>query len=412
MYLDGRLYLSPPPFTFGGMDHSPSGVRFVVLKEGHISSWFEPLLGLRKKESLLEFPRCKSELGDTFPCLKWRKDLEGVVYKSGPIVGMNKIFIATQRKGRGVIQALDLETGDEVWTREVLFRIKGRLIMKEGDLYALDVGGVIYGIDPFFGGIIFQHSIDPDIPFRFYCQGGIGIRKDLLFAGCAPYFAGFDLHLAKRLWSIRLGEDHLPTYVSPVLYEDMVLGGGHSGGIKALVSDRGRILWQRGDFLVLSTPLIDNDRIYIVSKEMMLAMDLEDGQTYFKFDLPPGYNSAPPVISDGVIYLADGNGVLHAIEAEDGKVKWRFRTKRAILQLIPYRREGGGIIAEPLIKGDFIYLGGLDGWLYVLDKNTGKRIGGVNLQSPILSPFVYNQGYIYVATYDRGLFAFRVKNNS
>ena len=48
---------------------------------------------------------------------------------------------------------------------------------------------------------------------------------------------------------------------------------------------------------------------------LMAAIPLTDGV------------QASPVVADGVVYVLDGSGVVHAIDAKTFEVKWRFATK-------------------------------------------------------------------------------------
>jgi quinohemoprotein ethanol dehydrogenase len=79
-----------------------------------------------------------------------------------------------------------------------------------------------------------------------------------------------------------------------------------------------------------------------------------------------------PVESGGIIYLAAGYSIVHAIRATDGKVLWRYDPKvpEASGQKL---RAGWGIRGLALWK-DKVYVGTQDGRLLALAAGTGQLV--------------------------------------
>ena len=75
---------------------------------------------------------------------------------------------------------------------------------------------------------------------------------------------------------------------------------------------------------------------------LMAAIPLTDGV------------QAAPVMADGVVYVLDGSGVVHAIDAKTFEVKWRFATKG-----------GAGNcnnVAAPAVVGKYLHVGTTAGY--------------------------------------------------
>ena len=110
---------------------------------------------------------------------------------------------------------------------------------------------------------------------------------------------------------------------------------------------------------------------------------------------------AAPVVKQGVVYVVDGSGVVHAVDIASARVQWRFRT-------------AGGAgncnnVAAPAVVGQFLHVGTTAGFYYVLERSTGKVINRLDLGEPIFSAPAAGNGRVYVATLGARVFALSAK---
>mgnify|MGYP001987781287 CR=1 FL=1 len=110
---------------------------------------------------------------------------------------------------------------------------------------------------------------------------------------------------------------------------------------------------------------------------------------------------ATPVVMDGMVFVVDGSGVVHAISLSTFQVQWRFDT------------EGGAgncnNVAAPAVVGKFLHVGTTAGFYYVLEQRTGKVINRLDLGEPVLSAPVVGNGRVYCATLGARVFALSPK---
>lgn len=66
-----------------------------------------------------------------------------------------------------------------------------------------------------------------------------------------------------------------------------------------------------------------------------------------------------PVTAGGLVFTGDSHGVVKAFDADSGAEKWSTYT-------------GGSIRIAPTVWNDRVYVGSGDGWLYVLEAQTGR----------------------------------------
>ena len=143
--------------------------------------------------------------------------------------------------------------------------------------------------------------------------------------------------------------------------KDIVLGGQKSGSVWAMNPDTGEVVWRQA--LGHGTAMggvhwgiaADNSHVYAPISNTGRPVPTD-----------PAYD--PNLIKPG----------LYALNLEDGSIAWNFnvapdcsgdRPKR-----MPTCQRLFGLSGAPSVIGDYVVTGGLDGWLYVLDKSTGKQV--------------------------------------
>ena len=101
-----------------------------------------------------------------------------------------------------------------------------------------------------------------------------------------------------------------------------------------------------------SWPLFRGNRLATGVAETKLPVDLE---MIWAYRVPNGAFEATPVIADGVCYIGDLDGTLHAINLADGTLKWQKKT------------ESFCFAASPAFWDDRLYLGDIDGKFLCFD---------------------------------------------
>lgn len=99
------------------------------------------------------------------------------------------------------------------------------------------------------------------------------------------------------------------------------------------------------------------------------------------------YNRLQPVIDDGVIYVASSDGIVQALNQEDGRRIWQSRLAYFI---------SGGVG----LGGDLLFLGTEDASLIALDKNTGETVWVIDASSEVLSVPASDGTYLIAQSVD------------
>jgi outer membrane protein assembly factor BamB len=135
--------------------------------------------------------------------------------------------------------------------------------------------------------------------------------------------------------------------VGPSLSRGLVLAGSDSGFLYALDAETGTLVWSHPLWnMAMVNPLVVGDTVYATTGNPyynfaqtlrfasgerstrgpglngLYALDLATGAERWHL-FTPGENMPTPVIAEGVVYFASGDGFTYAVDATSGKLRWK-----------------------------------------------------------------------------------------
>jgi outer membrane protein assembly factor BamB len=119
----------------------------------------------------------------------------------------------------------------------------------------------------------------------------------------------------------------------------------------------------------------------------LLALDLKTGKLLWKYKTTEGIGESSPCVADGVIYVGDLAGVVHAV-GKDGKALWTFKA-------------GSEIKASPVVVEDRVLIGSYDETLYCLAAKTGKVLWQFRINGPVHCTVSVANGIAHVSVATR-----------
>lgn len=247
---------------------------------------------------------------------------------STPRLWNNLLIVTCMTKGPSYVVAFDKETGKEVWKAN-------RKLPAEKD-----------GADAYSTPTIFQR----------------GDQTELLVSG-SDHVNAYDPATGKQLWiagGLEIPSPFGRIIAAPVANKEMIIatsgnpGGGGLGYIKAFkqggtgdISKSG-LLWKFDTATPdASTPLIMNDKLYMVSQNgVATCLNLSDGEPVWKKRVNGQYFSAL-VGGDNKVYFLSIEGLCTVIDAKTGEV-------------IAENQLPGTFYSTPAISDGIIYLRSFD----------------------------------------------------
>ncbi len=149
----------------------------------------------------------------------------------------------------------------------------------------------------------------------------------------------------------------------------------------------------------LSSPAVVEGTVYFGSGDQnVYALDAQSGKLKWKFATGDVVH-ASPAVADGMVFIGSWDSYFYALDAGTGKEKWRFKTGED-----PDIHNQVGIQSSAAVVDGMVYFGCRDSHLYALDEQTGeKKWAADNKGSWVIGSPAVRDGKLYYSTSDSGL---------
>jgi eukaryotic-like serine/threonine-protein kinase len=158
-------------------------------------------------------------------------------------------------------------------------------------------------------------------------------------------------------------------------------------------------LWtyQADDAIESSAAIVGSTVFVGTAKGELIALNLDNGSVYWKYDAGNPIGESSPAYSDGAVFIGDLGGMLHAVNARDGKRFWSVKL-------------GSEIKSSPVVYGDRILIGSYDEHLYSVSTKNGSVIWKFKTNGPVHSTPGIANGLAFIAGCDEVFRAIRISD--
>lgn len=332
------------------------------------------------------------------------------------------------------VHALDVATGRRRFkTRDVAWS----MAVAEGRVHASD-GPTLFALDAREGTDLWRLPADAWV---YSLKAGRGTVVTGTRGGGAQ---GWEAANGQKLWEITgCQTDFEAPEAGPALHEGTVYVW-QDARLRALEARTGEERWSYpvgdaascGGVPVRVTPAPDGN-VYVSAGTRVLAIDIASGMVRWHFEAPAAFLSPPafvpgPAVAGGGVYLADYLGTVYALDAADGRDRWRIATEaRASIEPVlvaaghvhvgsgkglytldavtgtpKWRFQAGGdIVGSPAVAEGRIHFGSTDSLLYTLKADDGRLRWKLATGGEITGSPVVRDGVVYACSKDRCVYA-------
>jgi outer membrane protein assembly factor BamB len=277
-----------------------------------------------------------------------------------------------------LLDAIDATTASPGEKKDLKNTVNGALTFETGALKNLKAiygdlglsadGGTVYLTT--FRGIVFALDTDTGTA-RWIRNTGAGIVGGVAVDGNTLYFGtkskqlyAVDARTGDRIWNF---EARGEIWSTPTVEGGRVYITSLDGTVYAIDPATGNAVWtfdgaQSG---IAAQPVVGGGAVYVGAFDNRLyALDANDGT--MKWTLKGGnWFWARPVIRDGVVYAASLDSKVYAVRAEDGSAAWPS----------PFDA-GAPVRSSPVVAGEGLVVAARNAVLYKLDFQTGEQAAG------------------------------------
>ncbi|MEM7767954.1 MAG: PQQ-binding-like beta-propeller repeat protein, partial [Pseudomonadota bacterium] len=300
---------------------------------------------------------------------------------SAPVSSDTLIYVLDSGQ---TVRAFDLETGRAQWSTKIpsgnnrdRIGIGGGLAYEDGRLYVASGFSVLMALDADTGDQIWRREMDAPM------TGSPTVRDDRMFvtSNNNEVFA-VSLSDGQVLWSDQAISE--PARVlgspSPAAVEDIVVTPFSSGEVIAYLSSNGRRLWtdalsRPGRFTPISAindiaarPVLAAGLVIVANQSGLTAAI--DGRTGTRVWVQPIGSTQAPALAGTYLFIAGVDGTLAAIDAGSGGVFWatelpKFRNTEKQRGRISY--------SGPLVASGHVVVVSSEGEVLRFDPQTGEQ---------------------------------------
>lgn len=332
------------------------------------------------------------------------------------------------------VHALDVSTGRRRFkTRDVAWS----MAVADGRVHASD-GPTLYALDAREGTDLWRLSTDAWV----YCLKAD--RGTVVTGTRGGGVQAWEASTGQKLWEITGCQTDFESPEAGPAVHDGTVYVWQDARLRALEARTGEERWSYpigdaascGGVPVRLTPASDGC-VYICAGTRVLAVEAVSGRVRWHFEAPAVFLSPPafapgPAVTGGGVYLADYLGTVYALDAADGRDRWRIATEArssvepvlvaaghvhvgsgkglytldAVTGTPKWRFQAGGdVVGAPAVAEGRIHFGSTDHLLYTLKADDGRLRWKLATGGEITGSPVVKDGVVYACSKDRCVYA-------
>ncbi|MFF3889015.1 PQQ-binding-like beta-propeller repeat protein [Streptomyces sp. NPDC001914] len=408
------------------VDARAAAVKAPPPEAGLAASWSRPRVGVNGAEPA---PVPTAPAPDaTAGWRPWRFRMSNDVWGT-PSVADDLVYVTSFE-----VHALDVATGRRRFkTRDVAWS----MAVADGRIHASD-GPTLYALEAREGADLWRLSTDAWV---YSLQAD---RGTVLTGTRGGGVQAWEAANGQKLWEISGAQTDFESPEAGPSIHDGTVYVWKDARLRALEARTGEERWSYpigdaascGGVPVRMTHAPDG-YVYICAGTRVLAIDVASGHVRWHFEAPAVFLCPPtfapgPAVTGGGVYLADYLGTVYALDATDGRDRWRIATESrastepvlvaaghvhvgsgkglytldAVTGTPKWRFQAGGdLVGAPAVAEGRIHFGSTDHLLYTLKADDGRLRWKLATGGEITGAPVVKDGVVYACSKDRCVYA-------
>ncbi|MEU6537993.1 PQQ-binding-like beta-propeller repeat protein [Streptomyces sp. NPDC047000] len=410
-------------------DARAAAVKAPPPEAGLVAHWSRPRPGVNGADPALTAPQAPPVPPEAATGWRpWRFRMSNDVWGT-PAVDGDLVYVTSFE-----VHALDVATGRRRFkTRDVAWSMS----VADGRIHASD-GPTLYALDAREGGDLWRLQTDAWV-YSLKAE-----RGTVLTATRGGGVQAWEASSGQKLWELNGAQTDFESPEAGPALHDGVVYVWQDARLRALEARTGDERWSYpvgdaascGGVPVRLTPAPDGC-LYVAAGTRVIAIDVATGMVRWHFEAPAVFLCPPafapgPAVTGGGVYLADYLGTVYALDAADGRDRWRIATESrssaepvlvaaghvhvgsgkglytldAVTGTPKWRfQSGGDLVGAPAVAEGRIHFGSTDHLLYTLKADDGRLRWKLATGGEITGSPVVRDGIVYACSKDRCVYA-------
>lgn len=238
---------------------------------------------------------------------------------------------------------------------------------------------------------------------------GLVTDGEILYAGTGRTLSAFQAKSGKLIWQNKDWDTEHGTVSTFSVQDGVIIGHAFWEATYANDTRTGRKLWSKGIGFGSPVALYNGLAYYISNTDNSLSVvEAKTGKRIVRksFDFALHNLSVPLITEQEIIFGTAEQGVI-AVDRETLEEKWRFRTGRAMIYTVPTLGDPASPVeCSPVLVGDVVYIGASDGYLYGLDRKTGRMLWKHTMGAPVLGSVAVSGNALFAVDFSGNVYSF------
>jgi outer membrane protein assembly factor BamB len=285
----------------------------------------------------------------------------------------------------GQLWALELASGDKVWSRKFDQKITSGVVVAENDLYIATQDGMLHSIAKSNGELQWSQPLTSES-----IAPAVVDDEQVYIRTLDGHLTAFDRRSGKQNWTYQAALPVLTVHGtgSPVLLQNLVVTGFANGKLVAVDRELGIPRWDkrlaipqgRSELERLvdldGTPLVENGIVYATAYHGKLSAIGYDGKTQWETELSSYFG---PALGLGNLYITREDDHVQAYDQINGASVW----SQSALQ--------GRFLNQPVEYENYVVVADFEGYVHVLAQVDGEMVGRLSVRPNPLHMTLPNQ---------------------
>ncbi|MFV0505086.1 MAG: PQQ-binding-like beta-propeller repeat protein [Bacteroidales bacterium] len=337
--------------------------------------------------------------------MRWTANVGGNIFMTSPVIFDNKVFTARFDDGNAencAIVALDAKTGNALWHFKTTNSVKNTIVIAQGLVIATDMQGFVYALNPDNGNLVWKKDLGYN-RLPGYVSGMVSNGKTV-FTGFGNQLCALDARTGNEIWRNKEwngGEGAVPTLT---LADGVLVASAHWRALYGHDASTGELLWKRDDDGIRfrdATLSFSDNVLWLTQNEKLFKLNPKTGSTIESFITGMNHtNNSAPIVNGNTVFVGSTDNGVSALDKNTGKRLWHFKTNRTIFHTPPYASDKESTTeCSPLLLGNNLLVGAMDGNFRVLDSDDGKLVQEFHFGAPILSTPAVSGNCIFISDF-------------
>ncbi len=348
--------------------------------------------------------------------LKWMVNAGSGAGICPPVYSGGTLYVAVY-EDYGInnkIMALNGATGDLIWQFMTENPVKNTISVSDGHLFATDEGGMAYAIETGSGELAWKKNLGvSNLPLPV--NGGV-VHDGVYYCGYGNYLSALDCTDGRLIWKNDSWNGGEGTTSTMTVFGNTLIAGANWRALYGHDLQTGAKKWEvssDGIRFCNGTAAWVDDTLFFAAERALIRMNPSTGSLYAVNPVPYDMQvaSTPLVVDRMIVTGTSAEGVI-ALDRFSSKELWKVKPGISLVYTAPYSKPPAATVeTSPVAVGHMIIFGASDGYLYAVERDSGRIITKINLGAPLFSTACLADNRLYVADFSGNISCFSVRND-